>query len=121
MPELASSEREITLYYNPNRPAASKTLGYAKGEGYVLRDVNIMTNKFTGTQLQELASKLKVTLEELVNKDHPDYDSRLYNSNFSDDDWIKVLQKNPQFLKEPIAIRGHQAMFVKTPSDLSRL
>lgn len=121
MPELSSSEREITLYYNPNRPAASKTLGYAKGEGFALRDVNILKNKFTGTQLEELADRLKVTIEGLVNKQHPDYDATLHDASFSDDDWIKVLQKNPQFLKEPIAIRGHQAMFVKTPSDLSRL
>lgn len=121
MPELSNSEREITLYYNPNSPSASKTLGYAKGEGFALRDVDIIKNKFTGTQLEELASSLKVTVEGLVNKDHPDYDELLHDSNFSDDDWIKVLQKNPKFLKEPIAIRGHQAMFIKTPSDLSRL
>lgn len=121
MPELASSERQITLYYNPNSPSASKTLGYAKGEGFALRDVNIITNKFTGLQLEELASKLKVTLEGLVNKDHPDYDALFQDSNFSNNDWIRALQKNPKFLKEPIAIRGHQAMFVKTPSDLSML
>lgn len=121
MPELASSEREIILYYNPDKPSASKTLAYAKGEGFALEDVNIITNKFTGTQLEELANRLKVSLEELVNKDHPDFDGRFHDSNFSDDDWIKILQKNPQFLKEPIAIRGHQAIFVKTPSDLSRL
>ncbi len=121
MPELTSSEREIILYYNPDRPSASKTLGYAKGEGFALQDINIITNKFTGTQLEELASKLNVNIEGLVNKEHPDYEGYLHNSNFSDDDWIKVLQKNPQFIKEPIALRGHQAMFVKTPSDLSRL
>ena len=32
MTELASSEREIILYYNPDRPSASKTLGYAKNK-----------------------------------------------------------------------------------------
>ena len=121
MPELASSEREITLYYNPEKPNSSKTLSYAKGQGYVLRDINIITNIFTGTQLEELASKLKITIEELVNKEHIEYDERYYNSNFSENDWIKVLQKNSKLLKEPIAIRGHQAMFIKTPSDISRL
>ncbi|MCX7548925.1 hypothetical protein OS188_13285 [Xanthomarina sp. F1114] len=121
MPELASSEREIILYYNLDRPNASKTLGYAKGEGFALRNINILTNKFTGTHLEELASKLKVSIEGLVNKEHSDFNEGLYNSNFSDEDWIKVLQNNPKFLKEPIAIRGHKAIFVKTPSNLSRL
>ncbi|MCL5130299.1 arsenate reductase family protein [Algibacter sp. L4_22] len=121
MPELASSEREIILYYNPDKPSSSKTLGYAKGQGYILRDINIVTNIFTGTQLEELASKLNVTIEGLVNKEHKDFDEGLHDSCFSANDWIKVLQKNSKLLKEPIAIRGHQAMFIKTPSDLSRL
>ncbi len=121
MPELVSSEEEIILYYNPNSPSGKKTLSYAKGEGYAVRDVDILKNKFTGTQLEELAERLNVPLDGLINKEHPDFDGRFEHSEFSDNDWIKVIQKSPQFLKEPIAIRGHQAIFVKTPSDLSRL
>ena len=121
MPELERSERKITIYCNPDRPSAPKTLGNAKDEGFVIQDINIITNKIISTQLEELASKLKVTLEDLVNKDHPNYDAVLRNSNFSNEDCIKVILKNPKFIKEPIAIRARNAMFVKTPSDLSRL
>ena len=120
MPELAVSEYEILLIYNPNSPTGSQTLGYAKGEGYPLRDVDILKHQFTGTQLEELAERLNVNIDGLVNKDHPDF-KNYKDDDFSDDDWIKILRKNPQLIKEPIAIRGHQAMFVKTPSDLSRL
>ena len=120
MPELAVSEYEILLFYNPNSPMGAKTLGYAKGEGYPLRDVDILKNQFTGTQLEELAERLNVPIDGLVNKEHPDFNNYKSN-NFSDNDWIKILRKNPQLIKEPIAIRGHQAMFVKTASDLSRL
>ncbi len=121
MPELATSDWEIVLFYNPNSPSASKTLGYAKGEGLPVRDVNVLKNPITGTQLEELASLLKVSIDGLVNKEHPEYEEMYGNAAFSDDDWIKVLRNSPQFLKEPIAIRGQHAIFVKTPSDLSRL
>lgn len=120
MPELATSEHEIVLFYDPNKPSAEKTLGFAKGEGFPVRDVDILKNKFTGTQLEELAERLHVGIDGLVNKDHPDFVT-YKDDDFSDDDWIKILRKNPKLIKEPIAIRGHQAMFVETPSDLSRL
>lgn len=120
MPELATSEYEIILFYNPNRQSGEETLGYAKGEGFPVRDVDILKNQFTGTQLEELAERLHVPIGGMINKDHPDFD-KYKDDDFSDDDWIKILRKNPKLIKEPIAIRGHQAMFVKTPSDLSRL
>lgn len=120
MSELAVSENEIILFYNPQSPSGSKTLAYAKGEGFALRDVDIIKNQFTGTQLEELAERLQVSIDGLVNKEHSDFENYKTND-FSDDDWIKILRKNPKLIKEPIAIRGHKAMFVKTPSDLSRL
>lgn len=120
MSELAVSEYEILLFYNPDSPTGPESLAYAEGEGYPLRDVDILKNQFTGTQLEELAERLNVGIDGLVNKEHPDF-ANYKDDNFSDDDWIKILRKNPQLIKEPIAIRGHQAMFVKTPSDLSRL
>ncbi len=120
MPELATSESEIILFYNPNSPSGKKTLAYAKGEGFPVRDVDILKHQFTGTQLEELADRLHVPIDGLVNKEHPDFEKYM-NDDFSDDDWIKILRKNPKLIKEPIAIRGHQAMFVRTSSELSRL
>ena len=120
MSELAVSECEILLFYDPNAPIGAESLGYAKGEGYALRDFDILKNKFTGMQFEDIADRLHVPIDGLVNKDHPDFE-RYKDDSFSDDDWIKILQKNPQLIKQPIAIRGHQAIFVKTPSDLSRL
>jgi arsenate reductase len=121
MPEIATSDWEIVLFYNPNSPSASKTLGYAKGEGLPVRDVDILKNPITGTQLEDLAGLLKVSIAGLVNREHPEYEEMFGSAELSDEDWIKVLRKNPEFIKEPIAIRGKHAIFVKTPSDLSRM
>lgn len=48
MPELATSEYEIILFYNPNSPSGKKTFAYAKGEGFPVRDVDILKHLFTG-------------------------------------------------------------------------
>lgn len=121
MGELATSDWEVTLFYNPNSLIAKKSLAYAEAEGFPVREVNILKTPFTGTQLEELADRLKLKIEELVNKKHPDFKKQFGDPKLSDRDWIKILKKNPEFLKEPIAIRGDLTVLVKTPSDIIKL
>lgn len=120
MSKLATSDQLIILFYNPDSPISKQSLAYAKGEGTQVREVDILQYKFTGSLLKDLADRLKVPIEGLVNKEHPDFE-KYEISDFSDEDWITFLRENTELIKEPIAIRAEKAMFVKTPSDLSRL
>lgn len=121
MSELATSEREIVLFYNPDTPVARNVLGYVATEGLPVREIDVMKTPLTGVQLEEIADLLSVTIEGLVNKNHDDYPEDMQDANFDDSDWIHFLQKNPQFLRQPIAIRGKKAIFAETASLLSRL
>ncbi len=121
MGEIASSNREIILFYNPDSTIAKNTLAYARSDGLPIRDVDILKTPFTGTQLEELAENLQIGLVELVNQDHPDF-KRIYGKpDLSDDDWIKILRKNPHLIKGPIAIRGKKTILIRTPSDIVKL
>jgi arsenate reductase len=121
MGEIATSNREVILFYNPNSIIGKKALAYARAEGLAIRDVDILRTPFTGTQLEEIADRLQLTIGELANKDHPDFKKHFGQPNLSDRDWIKILRKNPELIKEPIAIRGDITILVKTPSDLVKL
>ncbi|MGB8703472.1 MAG: ArsC/Spx/MgsR family protein [Gillisia sp.] len=121
MGEIATSVREVILFYNPDSILAEKVLAYAKAEGFPLREVDILKTPFTGTQIEELAERLHVSVENLINKAHPDFRRWYKAPNLSDDDWIKIMKNHPEFIKEPIAIRGDIAILVKTPSDLVKL
>jgi len=117
---LATSDRLIILFYNPNSPIGKQSLAYAKGEGIQLREVDILQYEFTGSLLKDLADRLGVPVDELINQEHPKFE-KYKDSNLSNHDWLTFLRENTELIKEPIAIRGEKAMFVKTPSDLSRL
>lgn len=121
MGEIATSNRLITLFYNPNSVIAEKTLAYAKADGLPIREVDILKTPFTGTQLEELAEGLHMNIDGLANKEHPDFKKYFGNPNLSDEDWIKILCKNPQLINEPIAMRGDKTILVKTPSDIVKL
>ncbi|WP_299212179.1 ArsC/Spx/MgsR family protein [uncultured Dokdonia sp.] len=121
MGEIATSDREVILYYNPDSKIGKKVLAYAKAEGCALREVDVLKTPFTGTQLKELANRLQLTIDGLVNTQHPEFENHFGNPNFSDDDWIKLMRKNPQFIKEPIVIKGDKTILVETPSDITKL
>ena len=93
----------------------------AKAEGLPLRDVDILKTPFTGTQLAEIADSLQMPIYELVNQEHPSFKKHFRHPNLSADDWIKILRKNPELIKEPIAIRGAKTILVKIPSDIIKL
>jgi len=121
MGEIATSKRQITLIYNPKSVRAKKTLAYAKAEGFPIREINISKTKLTGTQIAEIADKLNVKIKDLVNQNHPAYTQQFDYYDFSDRDWIKMIQHHPEIMKQPIAMRGDITILVETPSDIIKI
>lgn len=118
MGEIATSNRQITVYYNSNSSRAKETLAYAKAEGLVVQDIDILKTPLTGTQIVELASRLELEVKDLVNQEHPCYKSEFEPHELSTEDWIKMIRKNPEIMNQPIALRGDKTIMVSTPSDI---
>ncbi len=118
MGEIATSKRQITLFYNPNSNRAKKTLAYAKAEGFPVQEVNLLKTTLTGTQIAELAGKLNLEIKDLVNQEHPSYNSHFKPHELSEEDWIKMIRHQPEIMKQPIALRGEIAILISTPTDI---
>jgi arsenate reductase len=121
MGEIATSDRQITLFYNSKSIRAKQTLAYAKTKGLPILDIDILKNPLTGTQIAELAKKLHIEIKDLVNQKHPAYSSRFEHHDFSSEDWIKMIRKNPEIMKQPIALRGDITILVETPTDIIKI
>lgn len=121
MGEIATSERQITLFYNSNSTRAKQTLAYAKAEGLRILEIDILNTPLTGTQIAELADRLEIKIKDLVNQEHPTYKSKFERHDFSERDWIKMIQHNPEIMKQPIALRGKITILVETPTDIIKI
>lgn len=121
MGEIATSDRQITLYYNSSSVRAKQTIAYAETEGFRLHKIDILKTPLTGTQIAEIGERLQINIEDLVNQDHPSYAKRFERSDLSDDDWIKMIRHNPEILKQPIAFRGDRTILVETPTDIIKI
>ena len=121
MGQIATSDRQITLYYSSKSVRAKQTLAYAKAEGLPIQEIDILKTRLTGTQIAELADKLNLEIKDLVNQEHPAYKLHFEPHNFSSEDWIKMIQNNPDIMKQPIALRGDKTILVETPTDIIKI
>lgn len=121
MGEIATSDRQITLYYSSKSVRAKQTLAYAKAEGLPIQQIDILKTPLTGTQIAELADRLDLEIKDLVNQEHPSYKSHFKHHDFSSDDWIKMIRHNPEIMKQPIALRGDKTILVETPTDIIKI
>ncbi len=121
MGEIATSDRQITLFYSSKSIRAKQTLAYAKAEGLAIQEIDILKTPLTGTQIAELAGRLNIEIKDLVNQEHPSYKSHFEHHDFSTDDWIKMIRHNPEIMKQPIALRGDITVLVETPTDIIKI
>ena len=121
MGEIATSDRQITLFYNSKSSRAKQTLAYAKAEGLPIQEIDVLQTPVTGTQIIEIADRLGIKVADLVNQDHPTYTVKFNKAELSSEDWINMIQNNPDILKQPIAIRGDITILVETPSDIIKI
>lgn len=121
MGEIATSNRQITIYYNSQSVIAEKTLAYAKTEGLAILEIDILKTPLTGTQIAELSGRLNLEVRDLVDQEHDSYNLKFEPHNFSTEDWIKMIQHNPEIMRQPIALRGDTTVLVRTPSDILKV
>lgn len=115
---IATSHRQITLYFNSQSRRGKQTLAFAKSHGLAIEEIDILNTTLTGTQITELADRLGVRVNEMVNQEHYKYRKKFTAQCFSSEDWITVIQNHPEIMIQPIALWGDKTILVKTPTDI---
>ncbi|MGV8945584.1 MAG: arsenate reductase family protein [Lutibacter sp.] len=121
MGEIATSDRQITLFCNAESTRAKQTLAFAKTKGLPILEVDILKTPLTGTQIIELANRLCLKVKDLVNQESPSYMEKFEYHDFSSEDWIKMIRQHPEIMKQPIALRGDQTILIETPTDIIKI
>lgn len=115
---ITTSDRQITLYFNSRSHRGKQTLAYARTHGLAIEEIDILKTTLTGTQIAELADRLGLKINEMVNQDHYKYRKKFTSQCFSSEDWITVIQNHPEIMRQPIALWGNRTILVETPTDI---
>ncbi len=118
---ISTSDGQITLFYNSKSQRGKQTVAYASTHGLPLEKIDILKTPMTGTQITELANRLGIRIEDMVNQEHYKYRKKFIAQCFTSEDWITVIQNHPEIMKQPIALRGNRTIWVETPTDIIRI
>lgn len=115
---MKAKENEILLIYNSEKYEDRKAKGYADTmKDHALNERDIAKNNLTETQIAEIARNMNVDMSELIDKNSDTYLHHLKDKGFSESELTKLMVKNPDLIKTPIAYIGSKSFFVKSAYD----
>lgn len=118
---MKTNNREILIYYNPESSSDRKTVAHAKGHIKHLKTFAHENSPSTSTSWQMIVKSLEIHPKDLLNKAHPDYRELIKGKEFDHEGWLNVLQRNPQLILAPIAVKGSKAVLCLNPTDIYKL
>jgi len=118
---MKTHQREILIYYNPESSADRRTVAHAHGLTRHIKTYKFGQTPSTNTSWSQIIGKLDLHPKDLMNKAHPYYQEHIRGREFNRQGYLKILSRNPDLLKAPIAIRGNRAVLCNSPTDIYRL
>lgn len=118
---MVFNERELTVFYNFEEHSHREVLAYARSLTDNLREIDVLKDPPTESQLAEMVEKMGVDIHELINKR-----SEVYKEQFSDKEldfsgWVRALRYNPSMIKTPLAFFGSQGLIIQVKTDILKL
>lgn len=115
---ISTDKNEIKLFFHSENSIGKQIQAYVLASEKKILTIDISKTKVTGTQWVELAKGLGVSISDLINQEHPDFIKNYGDHpNLEQDDWLKILDKQPEVLTTPIAIIGEHFVQLNSPSD----
>lgn len=120
MSVLTTDDNLFTLVYSSESHLGKQVLGYVQGVSDDLRTIDIAETNLGDTVWVTLADGLNKSLGELFDKGNAGLPEDSESGSFDTDDWLKLIDKNPSLLQNPIAIKGKKFLQVASRSEVLR-
>ena len=118
---MKTHNREILIYYNPESRSDRLTVAHAQGISQHIKTYAYTQSPSTGTSWQMIIRSLGIHPKKLMNKAHPYYQQYIRGREFDEENWLKVIARNPELIIAPIAVRGRRAVLCTSPTDIYKL
>ena len=112
----------ITVYEKPTCTTCRKVTTILINNGADFNKVNYYIEPFTKTKLNTLLKKLKMKPSELLRKNENAYkELGIKVKDYSEEDILELMIKNPDLVQRPIVERGEKAVLARPPEKISEL
>jgi arsenate reductase len=111
----------LTLYYNANNHVGKKTLAYAHTLTDHVLDLDVTRENITATQWLSLFEKLNSHPKDIMDLNSDLYKNKYEGHDYDLQTWVEILQREPELIHYPIAVRGDITVICKINQDINQL
>lgn len=111
----------MKIYHNPRCSKSRETLQLIKDAGVEVEIVEYLKAIPTAEDLKMILMKLNLKPTDIIRKGEAVYKEKFKNSDFNDDEWIKVMLEYPKLIERPIVIKGNKAILGRPPQNVLEL
>ncbi len=73
------------------------------------------------SQLKKLLAKLNMDVRDLIRKEEREYKEKYKGKEFTDDEWLIILEENPKLIQRPIVVKGNRAVIGRPLENVKNL
>ena len=112
-----------TIYHNPKCSKSRRTLEILKSKVNDIRIIEYLKTPPDEKELKNIIIKLNIKPKELIRfKDDKAKELKIsHEDDFSFENWIAILVKNPALIERPIVVFGERAVIGRPPENVLKL
>ncbi|MDB4534042.1 arsenate reductase (glutaredoxin) [Vicingaceae bacterium] len=108
----------MKIYHNPRCSKSRETLQLIKDAGAEVEIIEYLNAIPSAEELKLILMKLNLSPKDIIRKGEAVYKEKFKNSNFNDDEWIKVMIGYPKLIERPIVVKGNKAVLGRPPENV---
>lgn len=113
---------KIIVYEKPTCTTCRKVAKILIENGVDFEKVNYYIDPFKKSQLNSLLKKMGMKPSELLRKKEQAYkDLDVKNKNYTEDEILNFMIKNPDLVQRPIVEKGKKAILARPPETINEL
>jgi len=111
----------MKIYHNPRCRKSRETLALLQDRNIEPEIMLYLDTPPTKAELREVLKKLGIPASALVRKGEQIYKDNFKGKEFSEEEWLDILVKNPKLIERPIVIAGSRAVIGRPPEKVLEL
>ena len=112
---------KIIIYHNNRCTKSRNALELIQKREKDVQVIEYLKNPPSEKELKDILKKLGMKAEEIIRKKEKLFQEKFSGKTISNDEWIKILCKNPILIERPIVIKGNKAVIGRPTENILKL
>ena len=111
----------MKIYHNPRCRKSREALNIIEKKNIQFKIVEYLKDPIAKKELKQILRLLNISAVELIRKGEFLYKEKFKKKDFSNDEWLDIILKNPILIERPIVVKDNQAVIARPPEKVLNL